>query len=310
MPGHRSILRDQLWDILQHGKGRLGRLFTMGLICLIILSIALLPLELMKFFSQYHTTLAIIEVVLTIFFTMEYILRIYAAPRALAYITSFFGIVDLFSILPFYAGLLGTQYLRIFRMARLIRLLKVSHIEAAAVHGEEGMIRDEVGLFEGESIEHVVARHPLFLLFGLVPPLVVTCAAFFVFLMFPFHPVSTSVGVTLLLFAIIFLWKAWLDYRYDVIYVTNKRLIFQNRHLLGRNTNQVSFRAIMNVKPRHVGIISYLLGFGSIIIETAAAEEGSIEHKLVRNHEEGARIIMQKSLAERQTPWERGPKSD
>src|SRR3989338_4721424 len=171
MPGNRSVLRDQLWDILQHGKGRLGRLFTMGLICLIILSIAILPLELMTFFKEFHFTLAVIEIIVTIFFTIEYILRIYAAPRPLAYIISFFGIIDLFSILPFYVGLLGTQYLRILRMTRLIRLLKVSHIEAAAASGQDQKIRDEVGLFEGESIEHVIARHPLFLLFGLVPPL-------------------------------------------------------------------------------------------------------------------------------------------
>lgn len=36
---------------------------------------------------------------------------------------------------------------------------------------------------------------------------------------------------------------------------------------------------------------------------------GTIEHKLVRNHEKGANIIMQKSLAERGPPWESGPTS-
>ena len=304
-----SVLRDQLWDILQHGKGQLGRLFSLILICLIILSIAILPLELIDFFSEYHETLIAIEIVLTSFFTLEYVLRIYAAPRPLGYVLSFFGMIDLLSVLPFYLGLIGTQYVRVFRVARLIRLLKISHIEAAAVSGKDDKIRDEVGLFPGESIEHIVARHPLFLFFGLVPPLVATCAALFVFLIFPSNPISTSLGATLLLFAIIFLWKAWLDYRYDVIYVTNKRLIFQNRHLLGRNTNQISFRAILNVKPRHNGIMSYVLGFGSIIIETAAAEEGRIEHRLVRKHEEGAKIIMQKSLTERGTPQEHGPTS-
>lgn len=310
MAKKRSVLRDQLWDILHHGRGRLGRFFNIVLLCLITLSIAILPLEFIEFFKAYHAMLATIEVIVTIFFTVEYVLRIYAAPQTWGYTLSFFGMIDLFSILPFYIGLLGTQYFRILRLARLIRILKVSHIEAAAISGKEERIRDEVGLLPGESIEHIVARHPLFLLLGLFPPLIATCAALFVLLIFPLNPIGTSIGMTLLLFALIFLWKAWLDYRYDVIYVTNKRLIFQNRHLLGRNTNQVSFRAIMNVKPRHVGIISYLLGFGSIIIETAAAEEGSIEHKLIRNHEEGARIIMQKSLAERGAPWEPGPKSD
>lgn len=290
---HQALLRIQLWDILQSGKGEWGRVFMVGLIGLILLSIAILPLEFIPMFEHFEKIFLAIEIIITILFTVEYILRIYAAPSRLHYIFSFYGLIDFVAIAPFFVGFFHTEALKLLRLTRLLRILKISHIQAATIQNEATTIEGNIGLFTDEHILYVVSRHPLFLMFGLVPPLISISTALFILLAFPGNSVTISIVLTLGIFTLIFLYKAWLDYRHDVIYVTTHRLIFQNWHLLGRNTNQVNFRAIMNVKPEYTGIWSYLLGFGSIVIETAA-ETASIRQSLVRSHEKAANIIMER----------------
>ncbi len=66
------------------------------------------------------------EVLLLGVFALEYLVRIWASPRPLRYIFSFWGIIDLLSFLP--AAILLTpewQAVRAFRLLRLVRLLKL-----------------------------------------------------------------------------------------------------------------------------------------------------------------------------------------
>ena len=287
----QTAVQRELCNILHHGHGPTGHAFEFILVMLILVSLSILPLEFLPAFTPYHGTLYVIEIITTSFFTFEYVIRIYAAPNRTRYVLSFFGIVDLLSILPFYLGLLGTQYIRLLRLIRLVRL---GEIEAAAIGEEEDVIEAGVGLGADEEMEYIVTRHPIYLFFGCIPPLIAVTSAVSMLLIFPGNPISISIAVTLFLFAISFLWKAWLDYSYDVIYVTSHRLIFQNQHILGRSINQVNYRAIMNVKPFYRGIFSYLCGFGSLIIETPAAEVGHIELHTVRDHEKAAHMIMRR----------------
>jgi len=68
-----------------------------------------------------------LEWVFTGIFTIEYFFRIYVVPRKKAYIFSFWGLVDLISILPTYLSLIfvGYQYLIILRILRLLRVFQV-----------------------------------------------------------------------------------------------------------------------------------------------------------------------------------------
>ena len=282
--------REQLWGILHHGKGRTGHAYEFLLVILLLLSLAILPLEFLPQLASFYNILVIVEVVTTSIFTVEYALHIYAAPTRVHYIFSFYGLVDLFSILPFYTGLFGTQYIRALR---LIRLLRFGEIEAAAGEEDAGVMEQDVGIAEGEQIEYVVTRHPIFLAIGSIPSLIAITFVLVIILIFP-DPIGISFAASLFLFALIYLWKTWLDFSYDVFYVTSRRLIFQNQYLLGRSVNQVNYNAITNVKPYYPSIISYIFRYGSLIIETPAAEPGHIELTTVRNHEKAAHIIMQK----------------
>ncbi|NOS67879.1 MAG: ion transporter, partial [Candidatus Peribacteraceae bacterium] len=131
-----SEMRKQLWAILHEGKGMTGHAFDLFLIILIIASLALLPLEFIPQLSAYHDTLALIEIFTAVLFSLEYGLRIYSAPDRAKYLFSFYGLVDFFSIAPFYLGFLGTQYVRVLRLLRILRVAKRGEIEAAASEDE------------------------------------------------------------------------------------------------------------------------------------------------------------------------------
>lgn len=76
---------------------------------------------------QYGSLLLNLEWFFTIVFTIEYIFRIIVSRRPMGYIFSFYGIVDLLSILPTYINLIytGTRFLQVIRGLRLLRIFRV-----------------------------------------------------------------------------------------------------------------------------------------------------------------------------------------
>ncbi len=77
--------------------------------------------------TKYHKFLNISEWVVTILFTIEYILRIVCIQKPRKYIFSFFGIIDLLSTIPKYLSYLvvGSQYITAFRALRLLRVFRI-----------------------------------------------------------------------------------------------------------------------------------------------------------------------------------------
>jgi hypothetical protein len=297
----RQDMRERLCGVLHKGNGRAGHAFNFLLVIFILLSAAIVPLSFFPTFGPYIAVVHGLEAVIVTVFTIEYLLRIYSAPSRARYIFSFFGMVDLLSIIPFYAGIFGMEWIRVLR---LLRLLKLAEIEAAAQHDEGDILRRGVGLVEGEQVEHIITKSPVVLFLGVIPPLIAMTVGIGLFLLTQGHLVGIVLMTCLLLFALIFLWKAWLDFSYDVIYVTNLRLIFQNQHLLGRSINQVQYSAITNVKPFYPGSLSYILRYGTLVIDTAADAPGQISLDMVRRHEQAAHIIMRKCFA---TPFSGAP---
>lgn len=264
-------------------------MFNAGISLLIVISVAIIPLEWVEGFENLLTFAHVIEAVIIGIFTIEYLLRLYASPRRWKYVFSFWGIVDLLSIVPFYAGLFGSEYVLALR---LVRFFKLGEVEPSAQSDEGRSLKRGIGLLEEETIEYVATKHPLVLLLGCIPCIISITAAFSAFIATDGNPIGIATAVALLAFALVFFWRTWLDYSYDVIYVTNMRLILQNQHLLGRSVNQVGYGSITNVKPQYAGIFSYLFRYGTIIIDTAADRPGEIGMHMVRNHERAAHAIM------------------
>ncbi len=129
----RNHLKERIHEIIFEADTYEGKLFDVVLLIVIILSILVVMLETVSSFSvHYADFLFYAEWGLTIFFTMEYILRLYSVYKPMKYATSFFGIVDLLAILPTYLSLIftGSHYLlviRAFRLLRMFRIFKLGH---------------------------------------------------------------------------------------------------------------------------------------------------------------------------------------
>ena len=80
-----------------------------------------------KVHDKYWNILRVVEWAFTIIFTIEYITRIWISKYPLKYITSFYGIIDLLSILPTYLSIffVGSQALTVVRALRLLRVFRI-----------------------------------------------------------------------------------------------------------------------------------------------------------------------------------------
>ncbi len=121
-----------LYEVIFEADTRAGKNFDVILLILILLSLIVVMLETVPSVQdRYANKLYIAEWVITGLFIVEYLVRIYCSPNRSKYLFSFYGWVDLFSILPTFIGLLftGTQYLitiRALRLLRVFRILKLS----------------------------------------------------------------------------------------------------------------------------------------------------------------------------------------
>ena len=69
--------------------------------------------------------LNIVELFSVLIFSLEYLLRLFTSPKPFRFFFSFFGLIDLIAILPFYVSLgMDLKSLRAVRLFRLLRLLK------------------------------------------------------------------------------------------------------------------------------------------------------------------------------------------
>ena len=117
----------KLKSILENNERGWGRVFDLFIQFLIVLSMISFSLETLPNLSpQQQQWLHVVEVVIAIIFSLEYVLRILVADSKKGYIFSFFGIIDLLAILPFYLTMgFDLRVIRAFRFLRLLRSLKL-----------------------------------------------------------------------------------------------------------------------------------------------------------------------------------------
>ena len=126
-------LRNRIHIIIEGTDTRLGKLFDIVLLIAIFASVAVVMLDSVLYMRlQYGTLFLYAEWFFTILFTIEYMLRLFSAPNRFRYVFSFFGIVDLLSVLPSYLSLMfvGVQYLLVIRILRILRIFRVLKLEA------------------------------------------------------------------------------------------------------------------------------------------------------------------------------------
>ena len=120
--------REKVHEIIYEADTPAGKLFDVLLLIVIIISILLVMLESVESIeSQYASLLDISEWVITILFSLEYVLRIICVKKPKAYIFSFYGVIDLLSTIPKYISLfiVGTHSLIALRALRLLRVFRI-----------------------------------------------------------------------------------------------------------------------------------------------------------------------------------------
>ncbi|MCP4266014.1 MAG: ion transporter [Candidatus Brocadiaceae bacterium] len=120
--------QDVLYDIIFKADTTAGKSFDIAVIVIIALSVITVIINTVEVIElEYGKILRIAEWVFTIIFTIEYILRLICCRRHVAYARSFFGVVDLFAILPTYISLLlpSSHVLVVIRILRVLRIFRV-----------------------------------------------------------------------------------------------------------------------------------------------------------------------------------------
>lgn len=121
-------LRKKLFIIVFGTNTPAGKLFDIVLLILIVLSVIAVMLESVPpIKARFGEELRHMEWVMTFFFTIEYIIRIWIVEKPKKYIFSFFGVIDFLAILPTYLSLVlvGTQGLAIIRALRILRVFRI-----------------------------------------------------------------------------------------------------------------------------------------------------------------------------------------
>lgn len=120
--------RTRLHTVVFEADTSAGRAFDLVLIALIVISVVLVSTETLNGLSPVtYRVMRVAEWVLTVIFTIEYVLRLLAVRRPIVYAASFFGVIDLVAILPTWVSLMvpGAQVLLVVRVLRLMRIFRV-----------------------------------------------------------------------------------------------------------------------------------------------------------------------------------------
>lgn len=123
-----SKWRHKLQEVIFEADTKAGKSFDVALLVAISLSVLIVMLESVSSINAKHyKAFYLIEWGFTILFTIEYLLRIISVKNPVKYIFSFYGIIDLLSILPTFIGIYFTtsHSIRIIRILRLMRVFRV-----------------------------------------------------------------------------------------------------------------------------------------------------------------------------------------
>ena len=151
--------RERWYEIIFEADTPAGKRFDVILLVAILMSVLVVILESVDSIdNEYESLLHGAEWFFTILFTLEYVARIAVAHRPLRYIFSFYGVVDLLSILPTYlsvtlfSGDAETQRMAVIRALRLLRafrIFKLAHMlsEASALRQAIWAARAKISVF-------------------------------------------------------------------------------------------------------------------------------------------------------------------
>lgn len=136
-----SNLKQRIHDVIFGYESSAGKWFDIVLILMIITSVTAVLLDsIASIHASYGELLYQLELWFTVVFTIEYFLRLYSTPEKRRYVFSFYGIVDLLSILPTYIAFFypAAAYLIVIRIMRVLRVFRI--LKLLRYMGEANML--------------------------------------------------------------------------------------------------------------------------------------------------------------------------
>lgn len=182
MQEDKGEIKEKIFNVIFKADTPAGKAFDIILLISIILSVLAVFLDSVETYHRnYGKELYIAEWFFTILFSIEYLFRILSARNKWKYIFSFYGLIDLLSILPTYISLLvtGTQYLLVIRILRLLRVFRIMKLDRFV--GASGYLL--------ESIKS--SRHKILVFFSTVLSIVVIMGAMMYLIEGPVHGFSS-----------------------------------------------------------------------------------------------------------------------
>ena len=149
-------MKKKVNQIIKNQQTKIGLYIDYLIQFLILLSIISFTVETLPGLDQKTIVLLnTFELVSVIIFSLEYLIRIYTSDKKLKFIFSFYGIIDLLAILPFYLSFgFDLRSARILRFLRLFRIIKLVRYNKAISRFSVAfkMIKEELTMFSVVSL--------------------------------------------------------------------------------------------------------------------------------------------------------------
>ncbi len=161
--------RERLFRVIFRADTPAGQWFDIGLIIAVLISVGVVLMTTVESLNaRYGRLFYAVEWFFTVLFTVEYLLRLYCVRHPTHYARSFFGVVDLLSVLPTYLGLIltGTAPMLVIRVLRILRLFKIMHLNRYV--GEANILLEVLSSSWRKTLVFVYTVLTLVVIFGTV----------------------------------------------------------------------------------------------------------------------------------------------
>jgi voltage-gated potassium channel len=120
----------------------IGKAINLTIVGLVLLSSGIFVAETYDIPDSVRNDLDAIDTVILIIFAVEYVLRLWSAENKVNYLVSFYSIIDLMAILPFFIGIVDFSFIRLLRSLRILRLIRFidNKYLFGSINTEDGVI--------------------------------------------------------------------------------------------------------------------------------------------------------------------------
>ncbi len=142
------LLKNKLAFYLDDFETQVGQIINFCILGLIFISSGIFVAETFTLSEKIIFWLNQVDRIILIFFTFEYLVRIWTAENKNKFIFSLISFIDLLAILPLLIGWLDIRFFRLFRVFRVLRVIRFLEFEIFIfkIYKQDGVILTRIFL--------------------------------------------------------------------------------------------------------------------------------------------------------------------